>query len=141
MGYFKQKQIEEESEFVPERKRTNANNRRRGKEYERRVAAALGGKRNLDKSLPHTDVETDTSVYEIKSTISPVPKWLLSAMRQCVLAAEESKKDMGGVIKVYTGGQGGASRAFLITEVDLHANKKEGEDPVRNEDSAEVHDG
>mgnify|MGYP003665316321 CR=1 FL=1 len=73
------------------RKRTNANNRRRGKEYERRVAAAVGGKRNLDKSRPHTDVETDTTVYEIKSTISPVPKFLLSAMQQCVLAAKESR--------------------------------------------------
>ena len=117
------------------RKRTNANNRRRGKEYERRVAAALGGKRNLDKSRPHTDVETDTTVYEIKSTISPVPKFLLSAMRQCELAADESNKEMGGVIKVYTGGQGGISRAFLITEVDLHANQKDEADPVGDEDN------
>tara|TARA_R110002020_G_scaffold417683_1_gene626887 strand:- start:1493 stop:1915 length:423 start_codon:yes stop_codon:yes gene_type:complete len=136
MGYYKQQQIIEESEFVPQRKRTNANNRRRGKEYERRVAAAIGGKRNLDKSRPHTDVETDETVYEIKSTISPAPKWLLSAMNQCVLAAKESNKEMGGVIKVYTGGQGGISRAFLITEVDLHANRKDGADPMGDEDNA-----
>ena len=116
-------------------KKRNANNRRRGKEYERRVAAALGGKRNLDKSRPHTDVETDTTVYEIKSTIARVPAYLLSAMRQCELAAEESNKEMGGVIKAYTGGQGSIARAFLITEVDLHANQEDGADPVGDEDN------
>ena len=73
-------------------KSRNANNRRRGKEYERRIARVVGGVRNLDKSRPHTDVETDTTVYEVKSTQSPVPLWIDNAMKQCVLASEESNK-------------------------------------------------
>ena len=46
-------------------KKRNNNNRRRGKEYERRAAAIVGGRRNLDKARPHTDVETEDAVYEI----------------------------------------------------------------------------
>ena len=95
----------------------NRGNRNRGKVYERRVAASVGGKRNLDKSRPHTDVETRHAVYEVKSTQSAVPQWLLKAMNQCELAALESNKKMGGVIKVYT--KGAKARAFLITEIEL----------------------
>ena len=98
-------------------KSRNANNRTRGKKYERRVAASVGGKRNLDKSRPHTDVETKHVVYEVKSTQSATPQWLLKAMDQCNLAALESNKKMGGVIKVYT--KGAKARAFLIKEIEL----------------------
>ena len=98
-------------------KSRNANNRSRGKKYERRVAASVGGKRNLDKSRPHTDVETKHVVYEVKSTQSATPQWLLKAMDQCNLAALESNKKMGGVIKVYT--KGATARAFLIKEIEL----------------------
>jgi hypothetical protein len=97
----------------------NANNRRRGKEYERRIARVVGGVRNLDKSRPHTDVETDTTVYEIKSTQSSVPLWIDNAMKQCVLASEESNKKIGGIIKVFTGKS--KARAFLIQEIDIQA--------------------
>ena len=98
-------------------KSRNANNRRRGKEYERRVASALGGTRNLDKARPHTDVETGNSVYEIKSSQAAVPQWLLKALSQLELASEESEKDKGGVVKVYT--KGAKARAFLIKEIEL----------------------
>ena len=98
-------------------KSRNANNRRRGKTYERRVAEALGGMRNLDKSRPHTDVETSDTVYEVKSTQASVPAWLSGATEQCRLASEESNKKMGGVIKVWT--KGSKARAFLITEIEL----------------------
>ena len=98
-------------------KSRNANNRRRGKEYERRVAKAVGGVRNLDKSRPHTDVETETTVYEVKSTQSPVPVWIDRAMNQCVLASRESKKEIGGIVKVFTGKS--KARAFLIQEISL----------------------
>ena len=98
-------------------KSRNANNRRRGKEYERRVAAALGGVRNIDKSRPHTDVETSGWVYEVKSTQAAVPAWLQKAMSQLALASDESLKPMGGVVKVYT--RGAKARAFLIQEMSL----------------------
>ena len=98
-------------------KSRNANNRNRGKEYERRVASALGGVRNLDKGRPHTDVETTDSVYEVKSSQAPVPQWLKKAVAQLESASKESKKHMGGVVKVYT--KGAKARAFLITEVEL----------------------
>ena len=115
MGYHKNKEIDKESEFVPQRKKINRNNRRRGKAYERRAAAIVGGKRNLDKSRPHTDVETVDTVYEIKSTQQSVPNWLEGACKQLELAAEESGKIAGGVIKVWT--SGAKSRFFLITEI------------------------
>ena len=38
-------------------------------------------------------------------------------MNQCELAALESNKQIGGVVKVYT--KGAKARAFLITEIDL----------------------
>ena len=98
-----------------ERHATNRNNRRRGKEYERRAAAIVGGKRNLDKSRPHTDVETEDAVYEIKSTQQSVPNWLAGAYDQLKLAAEESGKIAGGVIKVWT--SGARARFFLIQEI------------------------
>ena len=98
-------------------KTRNANNRTRGKKYERRVAASVGGKRNLDKSRPHTDVETKHDVYEVKSTQASVPVWLVKALRQLELASAESNKRQGGVIKVYT--KGAKARAFLIQEIDL----------------------
>ena len=79
-----------------ERKRTNKNNRLRGKAWERRIAETVGGKRNLDKSRPHTDVENAFSVYEIKSTQSTTPKWLEGATTQLKLAAAESDKTAGG---------------------------------------------
>ncbi len=101
-----------------DRHRTNRNNRLRGKRWENRVASALGGWRNLDKSRPHTDVETFTEVYEIKSTTSQVPQWLSSAWSQLELAAEESSKERGGVVKVWTN-NGGRARAFLIQELSL----------------------
>ena len=99
-------------------RRSNNNNRRRGKEYERRAASSVGGVRNLDKSRPHTDVENDSDVYEIKSTQTPVPVWLAKANGQLELAAKESKKGKGGVIKIFTGGAGSKARAFLITEIE-----------------------
>ena len=98
----------------------NAGNRRRGKTYERMVAIALGGVRNLDKSRPHTDVETQSEVYEVKSTQDSVPQWIDKAMGQCEKAANESQKKMGGIVKVWTGGQGHKARAFLIQEIELY---------------------
>ena len=92
----------------------NRGNRNRGKAYERRVAAAVGGVRNLDKARPHTDVETTTSVYEVKSTQAGIPAWLRRATAQLALASEESNKEQGGVVRVYTKG---TARAFLITEI------------------------
>ena len=93
------------------------NNKIRGKTYERRVAAALGGIRNISNSKPHTDVETDDAVYEVKSTQTATPSWLIRAMSQLELAAEESNKKQGGVVKVYT--KGAKARALLIQEIDL----------------------
>ena len=81
------------------------------------MAETVGGVRNLDKSRPHTDVETSDTVYEVKSTQASVPQWLSGATEQCRLASEESNKNMGGVIKVWT--KGSKSRAFLITEIEL----------------------
>jgi len=104
-------------------KKRNNNNRERGKTYERRVAVALGGVRNLDKGRPHTDVETVDAVYEVKSTQSAVPVWLKKALGQLVLASKESKKREGGVIKVYT--KGAKARAFLIQEIELLKEKDE----------------
>jgi hypothetical protein len=97
-------------------KQRNANNRTRGKVYERRVAEALRGKRNLDKSRPHTDVETTHEVFEVKSTQTDVPSWLQKALNQLKLASAESNKRQGGVIKVYTKNK---ARAFLIKEIEL----------------------
>ena len=99
-----------------DRSNRGRNNKRRGKTYERRVAKALGGVRNIDSARPHTDVETDDAVYEIKSTQSSTPAWLDKATSQLSKASIESKKDMGGVIKVYTKGK---ARAFLIQEIEI----------------------
>ena len=96
-------------------KKTNRNNRRRGKQYERSSAALVDGVRNLDKSRPHTDVENDTHVFEIKSSQAKVPTRLNHAMEQVVLASEESNKKLGGVIWVYT--KGTRARYFLIQEM------------------------
>ena len=96
--------------------RRNRNNRARGKHYENRVGDALGGWRNLDKSRPHTDVETDDTVYEIKSTQASVPTWMRKAFEQLELASKESKKIEGGVVRVHTG-HGSGARAFLIREI------------------------
>ena len=104
-------------------KRRNANNRNRGKIYERRIALALGGVRNLDKSRPHTDVETEDAVYEVKSTQASVPRWIAKAMEQCRLASEESNKAMGGVVKVFTKG---TAKAYLIQELPLHKETDNG---------------
>ena len=101
-----------------DRKAVNKGNRRRGKTYERRVAAALGGKRNLDKSRPHTDVETKDAIYEIKSTQSALPLWLVKAFNQLELASKESKKAKGGVVRVHTK-EGRKARAFIINEISL----------------------
>ena len=94
----------------------NANNRRRGKAYEKKVAAAIGGVRNLDKRFQHLDVHNETTCYEVKSTQAAVPQWLDSAMQQCEKASAESGYEMGGVIKVWTHNR---ARAFLIKEIDL----------------------
>ena len=102
-------------------KRT-AGNRRRGKTYERRVAIALGGVRNLDKSRPHTDVETTDAVYEVKSTQAGIPRWLAHAMEQLEAASWESEKSMGGVVRVYTKNK---ARAFLIREIQLLGESNE----------------
>ena len=98
-------------------KTRNRGNRNRGKKYERLAAELVGGVRNLDKSRPHTDVETDKEVYEIKSTQANTPTWLVRAMNQLSLASKESNKIPGGVIRIHTGGQGGKLRVFLIKEV------------------------
>jgi hypothetical protein len=127
MGYYKQKQILEEEDFVPEKEhiivettkdvyKRNANNRNRGKVYERKVAAAIGGVRNLDKRYKHLDVYNETTCYEVKSTQAKVPAWIDSAMQQCEKASAESGYEMGGIIKVWTQGK---ARAFLIKEIDL----------------------
>ena len=106
-----------------QRKRTNKNNRLRGIAWERRIAEAVGGKRNLDKSRPHTDVETDTEVFEIKSTTAKLPTWIESAWRQGELAAAESDKKMCGIIKVWTGQR--PAKAFLIQEVKIDEKQPE----------------
>ena len=98
-------------------KKRIVNNRRRGKQYERKAALLVGGKRNLDKGRPHTDVETDMHVYEIKSTTSTMPSWIDSALRQCELAALESNKSVGGLIKIFTGGMGKKARYIKIQEL------------------------
>ena len=118
MGYHKQKEIEamDDDGLAKEAiKKRNRNNRARGKVYENRAAEIVGGKRNLDKSRPHTDVENAFSVYEIKSTQSKTPTWLEKATGQLQLAATESNKTAGGVIKVYT--KGSKARFFLIKEI------------------------
>ncbi len=93
------------------------NNKQRGKKYERRVAAALEGIRNINNMQQHTDVETDEFVYEVKSTQSKVPVWLDNAKKQLELASKETNKKEGGVIKVYT--KGAKARAFLIYEIEI----------------------
>ena len=93
------------------------NNKQRGKIYERRVAAALEGIRNINNMQQHTDVETDEFVYEVKSTQSKVPVWLDNAKKQLELASKETNKKEGGVIKVYT--KGAKARAFLIYEIEI----------------------
>jgi len=118
MGYYKQKEIEamDDDGLAKEAiKKRNRNNRARGKVYENRAAEIVGGKRNLDKSRPHTDVENAFSVYEIKSTQSKTPTWLEKATGQLKLAATESDKSAGGVIKIYT--KGSKARFFLIKEI------------------------
>ena len=96
-------------------KKTNRNNRMRGKQYERSSAVIGNGKRTLDKSRPPTDVEHDTHGYEIKSSQAKVPTRLNHAMEQVVLASAESSKEVGGVIWVYT--KGARARYFLIQEI------------------------
>ena len=98
-------------------KTRNRGNRNRGKKYERLAAEMVGGVRNLDKSRPHTDVETETEVYEIKSTQASTPSWLRHATEQLSLASKESNKKPGGVIRIHTGGQGRKLRVFLIKEI------------------------
>ena len=116
MGYYKQIEVElTDDDGHAERLKINRNNRRRGKVYENRAAQIVGGRRNLDKSRPHTDVENACSVYEIKATQQSTPKWQEGATRQLELAAAESEKAAGGVIKVYT--KGAKARFFLIKEI------------------------
>ena len=98
-------------------KARNRGNRTRGKKYERLAAEMVSGVRNLDKARPHTDVETDKEVFEIKSTQANTPTWLVKAIDQLSLASKESKKKPGGVIRIHTGGTGGKVRVFLIKEV------------------------
>jgi len=97
------------------RKRINRNNRARGKIYEKRSAELVNGWRNLDKSRPHTDVENNTHVYEIKSTQTTVPVWIRNAVAQGENASKESGKKFGGIIKVYT--RGAKARFFLVQEL------------------------
>ena len=108
---------------VEKRTKTNKNNRLRGKFWERRVAGVLGATRNLDKSRPHTDIESETTVWEVKSTTSSLPAWIASAAIQLERASVESSKAPGGIVKVWTN-RGGNARAFLITELDLKEGDK-----------------
>ena len=94
----------------------NRNNRQRGKHYERRIAEAIGGVRNLDKRYQHLDIYNDTTCYEVKSSQSSVPQWILSATKQNELASKESGYEQGGIIKVWTRG---TARAFLIKEINI----------------------
>ena len=94
----------------------NRNNRERGKHYERRIAKAVGGVRNLDKRYQHLDVYNKTDCYEVKSSQSSVPQQILSATRQNELASKESGYEQGGIIKVWTRG---TARAFLIKEINI----------------------
>ena len=98
-------------------KKIGRNNKQRGKVWERKVATSLGGIRNINNDQPHTDVETSDAVYEVKSTQTKPPAWLLKALGQLELASEETGKRQGGVVKVYTKGQ--KARAFLIKEITL----------------------
>ena len=93
----------------------NRNNRLRGKLYENLSADKVNGWRNLDKSRPHTDVENNTHVYEIKSTQAKVPVWIDNALKQGANASLESSKKFGGIIKVYT--KGAKARYLLIQEM------------------------
>lgn len=68
--------------------RTRARNR--GKALEKSVAKQLGGKRNGATGLATADVETPTWSVECKSK-QQLPGWLVSAMRQAVINAPESK--------------------------------------------------
>jgi len=95
------------------------NNKSRGKTWERKIAEVMGGKRNISDSTPHTDVETDTEVFEVKSRQSKMPALFDGAFKQLALASEESNKEQGGVVVVYTGGPGGKARAVLIKEIEL----------------------
>jgi len=119
MGVLQTMQTSKEQDI----KKRNSNNRRRGKVYERRVAQSVGGVRNLDKSKPHTDVETSDSVYEVKSTQASVPTWMRKAFNQLEMASKESKKEKGGVIRVHTKG---TARAFIIKEIDISLLTSEG---------------
>ncbi len=98
-------------------KKIGRNNKQRGKVWERKVATSLGGIRNINNDQPHTDVETSDAVYEVKSTQTTTPAWLVKALGQLGLASEETGKRQGGVVKVYTKGQ--KARAFLIKEITL----------------------
>ena len=118
MGVLQAMQISKEQDI----KKRNSNNRRRGKSYERRVAQSVGGVRNLDKSKPHTDVETTSHVYEVKSTQASVPTWMRKAFRQLQMASEESQKEKGGVVRIHTKG---TAKAFIIKEIDISLSTSE----------------
>ena len=94
----------------------NRNNRERGKHYERRIAKAVNGVRNLDKRYQHLDVYNKTHCYEVKSSQSSVPQWILSATKQNELASKESGYEQGGIIKVWTKG---TAKAYLIKFTNL----------------------
>ena len=95
------------------------NNKNRGKVWERKIAEVFGGKRKISDSTPHSDIETDTEVFEIKSRQVKMPALFDGAFKQLALASEESNKEQGGVVVVYTGGAGGTARAILIKEIEL----------------------
>lgn len=65
----------------------------RSKVVEREVAALLGGTRNRDGGPRGTpDIETEDLIVEVKSHMTPTPKWISAALDQVMTAPNPEGK-------------------------------------------------
>ena len=92
-------------------------NSRRGKDAERRLAKAVGGKRNPNIGGAQADVETAFAAYELKSRLT-LPEWLLHGMRQAEGHAHRTGK--AGVLVIEHRVHGHAQRWFAVDEETWH---------------------
>lgn len=90
------------TEKNPENVRRGRNSKARGKSVERQVAERVEGKRIPD-GVGYGDVQTVTSVYEVKSWQRPTPQWLQRAWAQALQAAAETGKDPNVVLSTVDG--------------------------------------
>lgn len=102
----------------PEMQARGRNSKVRGKSVERLWAKLTGGQRIHD-GVGYGDVQTETTIWEVKSFQRPRPKWMIHAFEQVADAERITLKDGRVAVRFIENGVGVWVTMDMVRDTEL----------------------